>query len=95
MQPVVIKKHETLSKSVLDCLPKLPWSIPDYEFVLRQDLRNTTVCSVDPPGCTDIDDALHYKPLPNGNCQVIIKIAFWNIREMCLVPLECDYPPNN
>jgi len=67
--------HLPFSKSVLNGLPKLPWTIPDYEFVLREDLRNTSVCSVDPPGCTDIDDALHYKPLPNGNCQVGVHIA--------------------
>lgn len=29
----------------------------------RVDLRSICVCSVDPPGCTDIDDALHAKPI--------------------------------
>ena len=28
------------------------------------------ICSIDPPGCTDIDDALHCRTLPNGNFQV-------------------------
>lgn len=37
----------------------------------RQDLRNLTVCSVDPPGCTDIDDALHCRQLENGNLEVL------------------------
>ena len=27
----------------------------------RQDLRHLCVCSVDPPGCKDIDDALHMR----------------------------------
>ena len=62
--------HLPFSQSVLDCLPKLPWSIADYEFVLREDLRHLCVCSVDPPGCTDIDDALHFRKLGNGNAEV-------------------------
>ena len=40
------------------------------EIAQRRDLRDITICSVDPPGCTDIDDALHCKPLPNGNFEV-------------------------
>ena len=40
------------------------------EIVKRRDLRDITICSVDPPSCTDIDDALHCKPLPNGNFEV-------------------------
>ena len=27
----------------------------------REDLRHLCVCSVDPPGCKDIDDALHVR----------------------------------
>ena len=38
----------------------------------REDLRHLTVCSVDPPGCTDIDDALHCRELKNGNLEVRI-----------------------
>ncbi|KAJ1721797.1 exosome catalytic subunit dis3 [Coemansia erecta] len=41
----------------------------------RQDLRHLDVCSIDPPGCTDIDDALHAFALPNGNFQVGVHIA--------------------
>lgn len=33
------------------------------------------ICSVDPPGCTDIDDALHCRLLPNGNYEVGVHIA--------------------
>lgn len=36
----------------------------------REDLRPLPVCSVDPPGCTDIDDALHCRQLENGNLEV-------------------------
>ncbi|KAJ1674883.1 exosome catalytic subunit dis3, partial [Spiromyces aspiralis] len=41
----------------------------------RRDLRDLDVCSIDPPGCTDIDDALHVRPLPNGNYEVGVHIA--------------------
>lgn len=41
-------------------------------MVKRKDLRHLTVCSVDPPGCTDIDDALHCRELENGNLEVQI-----------------------
>lgn len=30
---------------------------------------------MDPPGCTDIDDALHCRDLPNGNLEVGVHIA--------------------
>lgn len=36
----------------------------------RTDLRHLPVCSVDPPGCKDIDDALHVRRLPNGNFEL-------------------------
>lgn len=39
----------------------------------RLDLRDENICSIDPPGCTDIDDALHAKILPNGNYQVGVR----------------------
>ncbi|KAM3837256.1 exosome complex exonuclease RRP44 isoform 3-T3 [Vipera latastei] len=41
----------------------------------REDLRHLCVCSVDPPGCTDIDDALHCRELKNGNLEVGVHIA--------------------
>ena len=57
------------SQKVLDCLPKegKNWQITPEEEAKRWDLRHLNVCSVDPPGCKDIDDALHCIMLPNGN----------------------------
>lgn len=43
----------------------------EQEMARREDLRHLTVCSVDPPGCTDIDDALHCRDLDNGNLEVL------------------------
>jgi exosome complex exonuclease DIS3/RRP44 len=41
----------------------------------REDLRELEVMSIDPPGCTDIDDALHCRRLKNGNYEIGVHIA--------------------
>ncbi|KAL0462391.1 UNVERIFIED_CONTAM: Exosome complex exonuclease RRP44A [Sesamum latifolium] len=65
------------SSQVLACLPALPWSVSaeDIANPIRQDLRHLRVFSVDPPGCKDIDDALHCTLLPSGNFEVGVHIA--------------------
>ncbi|KAK7901150.1 hypothetical protein WMY93_017919 [Mugilogobius chulae] len=67
--------HQAFSQAVLSFLPKMPWSITPEDEAKREDLRQLTVCSVDPPGCTDIDDALHCRELDNGNLEVGVHIA--------------------
>ena len=67
--------HIPFSIAVLKDLPPETWSISDKELLKRQDLRYLPVCSVDPPGCTDIDDALHFIKLDSGNYQVGVHIA--------------------
>lgn len=69
--------HLSFTDAVLNCLPPEgpDWKIPDEEFRFRDDLRNINVCSVDPPGCTDIDDALHFRDLDNDSCEVGVHIA--------------------
>ncbi|KAM9365783.1 exosome complex exonuclease RRP44 [Pholidichthys leucotaenia] len=67
--------HNDFSKAVLSFLPKMPWGITPEDMAQREDLRYLTVCSVDPPGCTDIDDALHCRELENGNFEVGVHIA--------------------
>ncbi|KAJ0098239.1 hypothetical protein Patl1_29293 [Pistacia atlantica] len=52
-----------------------PVSSEDLASPVRLDLRHLRVFSVDPPGCKDIDDALHCKSLPNGNFEVGVHIA--------------------
>ncbi|XP_042494927.1 exosome complex exonuclease RRP44 homolog A [Macadamia integrifolia] len=65
------------SAQVLACLPPLPWSMSTTDLTnsSRQDLRNLRAFSVDPPGCKDIDDALHCTALPTGNFEVGVHIA--------------------
>lgn len=67
--------HSSFSEAVMDCLPSLPWVIGAEDERSRVDLRGLNICSVDPPGCTDIDDALHCFQLPNGNYEVGVHIA--------------------
>ena len=64
---------EPFPAKVLACLPPA-----DYKIEMepgRLDLRHLPVLSIDPPGCKDIDDALHCIELPNGNWQVGVHIA--------------------
>lgn len=67
--------HSRFSDAVLSFLPKLPWIITETDVAQREDLRYLDICSVDPPGCTDIDDALHCRSLSNGNFDVGVHIA--------------------
>jgi exosome complex exonuclease DIS3/RRP44 len=74
-------QYRPFPKTVLDCLPqeghdwKVPADTEDPGWLGRKDLRDLLVCSIDPVGCQDIDDALHARPLPNGNFEVGVHIA--------------------
>lgn len=74
-------QYRPFPKTVLDCLPKEghDWKVPvdkeDPGWRGRADLRELLICSIDPVGCQDIDDALHAKPLDNGNYEVGVHIA--------------------
>ncbi|KAJ8979654.1 hypothetical protein NQ317_006365 [Molorchus minor] len=67
--------HSQFSEEVLSCLPKLPWIITEEDVKRRVDLRHIDICSVDPPGCTDIDDALHCRLIGNDYLEVGVHIA--------------------
>ncbi|KAF4611727.1 hypothetical protein D9613_003992 [Agrocybe pediades] len=74
--------YRPFGKAILDCLPKEgeQWVVPPKsatspEWRDREDLREMIICSIDPPGCQDIDDALHARPLPNGNIEAGVHIA--------------------
>eukprot|EP00923_Selenidium_pygospionis_P005711 GHVN01009729.1.p1 GENE.GHVN01009729.1~~GHVN01009729.1.p1 ORF type:complete len:786 (+),score=62.78 GHVN01009729.1:2056-4413(+) len=60
---------------VTACLPEEQWIVSEDELKGRIDLRGETIFSIDPPGCTDIDDALHARRLENGNYIVGVHIA--------------------
>ena len=45
----------------------IQFKCPPEELKKHLDLREKPVCSIDPPCCKDIDDALYGIILPNGN----------------------------
>ena len=78
---MILLEHDVewspFTPAVHACVPKLPWapSAEDRSAPWRRDCRGDLVCSVDPPGCRDIDDALGCERLPNGNLKVSVHIA--------------------
>ena len=84
--------YRPFSEAVLKCLPPLPWAYDPVRDAdaSRVDLRDRLVSSTDPPGCKDIDDALHAQRLPNGNIEVGVHIAdvTWFVREGTPIDVE-------
>lgn len=84
--------YHPFSSAVLACLPKEDWtaeSDPDFGSKHRRDLRHLEVCSVDPPGCTDIDDALHVRQLENGNWEFGVRIQIVEASSFLNHPRHC------
>ncbi|KAF2070189.1 hypothetical protein CYY_008494 [Polysphondylium violaceum] len=69
--------HHPFGAAVMKCLPKpdIMDKVGASDMVGRRDLRGECIFSVDPPGCTDIDDALHVKKLKDGLYEVGVHIA--------------------
>lgn len=78
---IILYEHNVdinpFSKKIIDSMPKedVEFKFPPEELKKRMDLREKPVCSIDPPGCKDIDDALHAIILPNGNYELGVHIA--------------------
>ncbi|TPX67862.1 hypothetical protein SpCBS45565_g03463 [Spizellomyces sp. 'palustris'] len=78
---MVLLEHDVpfapFSPQVMSFLPPEgdSWIVRNEHLEGREDFRHFDVCSIDPPGCTDIDDALHCRSLPNGNFEVGVHIA--------------------
>lgn len=89
---VILLEHDVIIKpftqAALNCLPSRDWVLSEEEINKRTDLRDRCVASVDPPGCKDIDDALHCKILPNGNLEVGVHIA--DVTHFVLADLPLD-----
>ena len=54
---------------------KISDEITDADRKGRKDFRNTFTFTIDPADAKDFDDALSFKPLPNGNYEVGVHIA--------------------
>ena len=58
-------------------LPDRTWRVPALERMTRADFTRDPyyVFSIDPPGCTDVDDAIHVREMPGGGIEVGVHIA--------------------
>lgn len=69
--------YQEFSQRVLQDLPPEgdQWTVLEKHLTQekRRDFRDLDICSIDPPGCTDIDDALHARQLDNGNWEVGVR----------------------
>ena len=77
---VILLEHDIISRpfsaDVIACLPPADWTITPENASAggRVDLRGLDVCSIDPPGCKDIDDALHARTVagePGADDEVV------------------------
>lgn len=70
-------QNEPWSPAVLKDLPSPDWTVRAdcLDLSQREDFTHLALVSVDPPGCTDIDDALHARYLPSGAIEVGVHIA--------------------
>jgi len=73
-------QYRPFGRAILDCLPSEgnKWVVPaksesDIVWRGREDLRDLIICSIDPPNCQDIDDALHSRMLPSGNIEAGVR----------------------
>ncbi|EME27978.1 exoribonuclease R [Galdieria sulphuraria] len=62
-------------KAVLECLPADDLQFSPDMLKNRKDLQSLCIFSIDPPGCTDIDDALSIQLDENHNYMVGVHIA--------------------
>ncbi|KAH0788561.1 exosome complex exonuclease RRP44 [Histomonas meleagridis] len=82
--------HNSFPPAVIECLPPADYQPTEEEISNRRDLRDRCVVSIDPPGCVDIDDALHFKDISDTECEVGIHIAdvSYFVREGTAIDLE-------
>ncbi|CAD5230545.1 unnamed protein product [Bursaphelenchus okinawaensis] len=73
-------------------LPPAEWKPASPLEAYRRDLTYLDVCSVDPVGCTDIDDALHFREISKGRYEVGVHIADVShfVRAGCPLDLEAS-----
>ncbi len=80
MQSIVLEKgfeigfsHEVEAEA--EKLEKTEKPIPQAEIAKRRDFRTTPTFTIDPANAKDFDDAISFKPLPNGNFEIGVHIA--------------------
>jgi RNAse R (EC 3.1.-.-) len=78
------------SPEVENAADKISDEISAEDLKGRKDFRDTFTFTIDPSDAKDFDDALSFKPLPNGNYEVGVHIAdvSWYVRPGSLVDKE-------
>jgi len=78
------------SPEVENAADKISEEITEADLKGRKDFRKTFTFTIDPADAKDFDDALSFKPLPNGNYEVGVHIAdvSWYVRPGSLVDKE-------
>ena len=78
------------SPEVENAADKISDEITAEDLKGRRDFRDTFTFTIDPTDAKDFDDALSFKPLPNGNYEVGVHIAdvSWYVRPGSLVDKE-------
>ena len=67
--------EDTFSPEVMQELDYIPDEVKEEEKVGRRDLRNQMIFTIDGDDTKDIDDAISYKKLKNGNHELGVHIA--------------------
>lgn len=77
MESIVLERgfDTTFSPAVLAAAENISTTIPAREAGLRRDFRDTYTFTIDPADAKDFDDALSYRPLPDGLHEIGIHIA--------------------
>lgn len=82
---------EEFSTAVLACLPRVDennnYVVPDEVVAERRDLRHLLVCSIDPPNCRDIDDALS---VVENESTVVVGVHIADVTHFCLPGTALD-----
>ena len=76
-------ERRAFSPAALSELPDAAWTPPPAEVAARRDLRAEAeeprelfcICSIDPPGCTDVDDVLSVRFISEAEAEVGVHIA--------------------
>ncbi|XP_058176749.1 DIS3-like exonuclease 2 [Anopheles ziemanni] len=77
-EPISINKNQDATRyadHILAQLPTQPYSIPQEEIDLREDLRRECTFTIDSASARHLDDALSCKMLENGNWEIGVHIS--------------------
>mmetsp|Transcript_1540 Transcript_1540/g.5654 ORF Transcript_1540/g.5654 Transcript_1540/m.5654 type:complete len:1159 (+) Transcript_1540:38-3514(+) len=83
---------EPFGPGALAELPKegTAWTVPADELARRRDCRSLRACSIDPPGCTDVDDVLSVRFLDDGTGRAEIGVHIADVSHFVALNSRLD-----